>query len=191
MTRLEEAVIFATKMHDGQKRKITGLPYILHPMETAVVVSTMTDDEDIIIAALLHDVIEDTQATAEDVKNMFGERVLSIVESETENKRSNLPAESTWKIRKEEALDKLRHSNKEMKMMWLADKVSNLRSMANEYMKIGDKIFDAFHQKDKAEHEWYYRMILQIVKDDLGETFAFKQYVRLTNFIFGGENNEI
>lgn len=187
MTRLEEAVGFATKMHAGQKRKLTLLPYILHPLEVAVIVGTITDDEDIMIAALLHDVIEDTPATEEDVENMFGARVLSIVKGETENKYRDLPAASTWKRRKEESLQVLRESPIEVKILWLADKLSNIRAMAEKYTKIGDGIFDAFHEKRKSEHEWYYRTILDILKDDLGDTFAYKECERLINLVFEGD----
>lgn len=184
MTKLEQAVEFATKMHAGQKRKLTNLPYILHPMETAVIVSTMTNDEDVIVASILHDVIEDTPATDEDVRKLFGERVLSLVKSETEDKRDDLPPESTWRIRKEESLELLKKATREGKILWLADKVSNVRSMAEQYMKIGDAIFEHFHEHRKSEHEWYYRTIGELLKDELGNTFAYAEYLRHVNFIF-------
>ncbi len=187
MNRLEHAVAFATQMHAGQIRKITNMPYILHPMETAVIVTTMTMDEDVIIASILHDVIEDTPATEDDVREMFGERVLNLVKSETENKRHTLPASATWRLRKEESLDALRNSSKETKILWLADKLSNIRSIADAYSKRGDDIFNAFHEHRKSEHEWYYTEILEILRQDLSSTFAFKEYERHVNFVFKGE----
>lgn len=187
MKKLEEAVTFATNMHSGQTRKITNLPYILHPMETAVIVSTLTKNEDLIIASILHDVIEDTPATEEDVRNLFGERILSLIKSETENKRNTLPPEKTWRIRKEESLAVLRCATHEEQILWLADKLSNVRSMAEHYMIVGDKIFEEFHEKRKSEHEWYYRTILDILRPGFCNTFAFKEYERHVNDIFGGD----
>lgn len=174
-------------MHDGQKRKLTALPYILHPMEAAIIVSTMTNDEDVIVSALLHDVIEDTEATEQEVKELFGDRVLSLVKSETENKRKDLPPDATWRIRKEESIEELRCSTKESKMLWLADKLSNMRSIALEYINFGDELFNAFHEKRKSEHAWYYGSILEILREDLGSTFAFIEYEKLINFVFKGE----
>ena len=187
MKRIEEAVAYAAKMHAGQTRKMSGMPYILHPMETAVIVTTMTMDEDVIIASILHDVIEDTPATEEEVREMFGERVLELIKSETENKRRDLPASATWRIRKEESLAELEKSSKDTKILWLADKLSNIRSMAEQYSKIGDKIFEAFHEKRKSEHAWYYTRVLEILRNDLSDTFAFKEYERHVNFVFKGE----
>lgn len=84
---LDHAIAFATKAHEGQFRKGTQIPYILHPMEAAAIVGTMTTDDEIIAGAALHDVVEDTDTTLEDVVRLFGERVGSLVASESENKR--------------------------------------------------------------------------------------------------------
>ena len=96
---LDRAIIFATEAHKGQFRKGTQIPYILHPMEAAAIVSTMTTDSEIIAGAVLHDVVEDTDTTMDDIQEMFGDTVAFLVCSETENKRKNLSAQSTWKIR--------------------------------------------------------------------------------------------
>jgi len=153
-------------------------------MEAAVIVESMTSDEDLIIAALLHDVIEDTDAKPEDIETHFGKRVLSLVQSETENKRRELPASATWQIRKEESLAELKESNIEVKVLWLADKLSNVRSIAKEYLKNGDIIFNVFNEKDKSKHEWYYRTIADLLRPELGSTLAFLEYERLVNLIF-------
>ena len=72
LTLLDKAIIFATKAHSGARRKGTNVPYIVHPIEAAAIVSTMTDDEEVIAAAVLHDVIEDTDATEDDLYARFG-----------------------------------------------------------------------------------------------------------------------
>ena len=91
MDLVSEAVIFAAKAHDGMRRKQSNTPYIMHPLEAAVIVSTMTDDQHTISAAALHDVVEDTTVTLDQIDEKFGSRVALLVASETENKRADLP----------------------------------------------------------------------------------------------------
>ena len=101
MDKVTKAIEFAAKAHDGMMRKKDKTPYILHPLEAAVIVGTMTNNQDVISAALLHDVVEDTDITIEEIEENFGTRVRKLVDSETENKRADLPPENTWRIRKE------------------------------------------------------------------------------------------
>ena len=84
----EQAIAFATKAHAGAKRKGTGIPYIVHPIEAAAIASSMTTDEELLAAAVLHDVLEDTETTPEELRDLFGERILRLVQNETEDKRS-------------------------------------------------------------------------------------------------------
>ena len=107
MDKVTMAIEFAAKAHDGMVRKKDKTPYILHPLEAAVIVGTMTSNQDVISAAVLHDVVEDTEITIEEIEEKFGSRVRKLVESETEDKRADLPPEDTWRIRKEESLEKL------------------------------------------------------------------------------------
>ena len=105
MDMVTKAIEFAARAHDGMVRKKNNTPYILHPLEAAVIVGTMTDNQDVISAAVLHDVVEDTGITIEEIEENFGARVKALVESETEDKRADLPPENTWRIRKEESLE--------------------------------------------------------------------------------------
>ena len=91
MELVSEAIAFAVRAHDGMRRKKSEAPYILHPMEAAVIVGTMSDDQNLIAAAALHDVVEDADVSIEEVGARFGERVRRLVESETEDKRADLP----------------------------------------------------------------------------------------------------
>lgn len=91
---LDKAIVFATREHEGQYRKGTKIPYILHPLEAAAIVGTMTTDDELIAGAVLHDVVEDTETTVEDIRELFGERVAQLVASESENKREDQAAES-------------------------------------------------------------------------------------------------
>lgn len=180
---LDRAINFAVQAHEGQFRKGTQIPYILHPMEAAAIVGSMTTDEEIIAGAVLHDVVEDTETTIEDVINLFGEQIGSYVASESEDKREDLPAESTWKIRKQETLNHLSAAPFAVKMITLGDKLSNIRAIYRDYQAIGDALWQRFNQKDKNEHYWYYFGIAKCITE-LGNHQAYKEYCDLINKTF-------
>ena len=180
---LDRAIAFATKAHEGQFRKGTQIPYILHPMEAAAIVGSMTTDEEVIAGAVLHDVVEDTETTVEDVIAMFGERIGSLVASESEDKRDNLPAESTWKIRKQETLNHLVTATVDVKMITLGDKLANIRAIYRDYQIIGDALWQRFNQKDKNEHYWYYSGIAKCISE-LRNYQAYKEYCDLVDRTF-------
>ena len=71
MNLLEEAIIYATIMHQGKVRKFGGSPYILHPLEVAQILSTMTDDDEVITAGILHDIVEDTDGTLKEIVDKY------------------------------------------------------------------------------------------------------------------------
>ena len=186
MNKITEAIRFAAEAHDKQKRKLSNHQYIFHICEVGQIVSYMTSDVDTIVAALLHDTVEDTEVTIEDIERNFGPRVRELVNGETENKREELPPESTWKQRKEESLEELRNcTDIEEKKIWLADKVSNIRSMFIYHLTHGRKTFENFHEKDPLQHKWYYTEIAKILKDDLGKESVYKEYEMLVDRLFG------
>ena len=116
MDQVTKAIEFAAEAHDGMVRKKDKTPYILHPLEAAVIVGSMTDNRDVISAAVHHDVVEDTEITIEEIEEKFGSRVRALVESETEDKRAELPPEATWRIRKEESLNELKNNKGAMEI---------------------------------------------------------------------------
>lgn len=186
MGLLEEAICFAAEAHSGQKRKMTGIPYILHPMEVASIIASITGDEDVMMAGLLHDTIEDCDVDPREIKRRFGARVSALVQSETEDRLSDRPPEETWKERKEESLLMLgMTSDRDVKILWLADKLSNMRSFYREFQKRGDAIWQGMHQKDPKMHEWYYKTIAENTRE-LSDTAAYAEYVRLVDAVFGG-----
>lgn len=195
MDIFDKALNFATEKHSGQLRKIANTPYILHPIEVASIVGTMTDDREILAAAVLHDTIEDTDTTLEEIRENFGRRVSLLVMTETENKREDRPEAETWEIRKEETLIILEHTKDiGVKMMWLGDKLSNIRSFAREYRKRGDELWLDLNQKDPKRQAWYYMKIAKCLSE-LSEYDAYKEYVSLVNYVFkdhiGGIEYEI
>lgn len=186
---LTRAIIFAAKAHEGQTRKGTNIPYIVHPMEVASIVATMTSDEEVIAAAVLHDVIEDTEETKESVRQEFGERVADLVASESENKREDRPAKDTWKVRKQETIDHLKslkkdEDSKAIKQIALGDKLSNMRAIARDYDSIGSELWLRFNQSDPAEIGWYYRSVGNAVADAVEGTAAYQEYVSLLDKVF-------
>ena len=189
LTLLDKAIIFATKAHSGAKRKGTNVPYIVHPIEAAAIVSAMTDDEEVIAAAVLHDVIEDTDATEDDLYARFGRRITELVLNESEDKRRTLPAALTWKTRKQETITFLEtEADRDAKMLALADKLSNLRAIYRDQCIIGDKIWERFNEKNKEMHAWMYRSIAKAL-EELKDHPTWQEYNRLVTEVFGEEKS--
>jgi myo-inositol-1(or 4)-monophosphatase len=185
MELVSEAIAFAVKAHDGMRRKKSEAPYILHPMEAAVIVGTMTDDQNLIAAAVLHDVVEDAGISIEEIEQKFGARVRELVESETEDKRADLPPSSTWRIRKEESLNVLKNTNDTaVLMVWLGDKLANMRAIYRDFKVEGVAMWQRFNQKDVTEQAWYYRSIAELTSR-LSNTSAWLEYKTLTELVFG------
>ena len=185
MELVSEAIAFAVKAHDGMRRKKGEVPYILHPMEAAVIVGTMSDDQNLIAAAALHDVVEDAGVTLQEVEDRFGKRVRELVESETEDKRADLPPADTWRIRKEETLAVLKNTEDiGVLMVWMGDKLANIRSIYRNWKEEGDAMWQRFNKKDAKEQAWYYHSIVKLT-ERLSDTSAWREYKALTELVFG------
>ena len=185
MELVSEAIAFAVKAHDGMRRKKSEAPYILHPMEAAVIVGTMSDDQNLIAAAALHDVVEDAGITIDEVEERFGARVRELVGSETEDKRADLPPSDTWRIRKEESLAVLKNTDDiGVLMVWLGDKLANMRSIYRDWKVEGDAIWQKFNQKNVNEQAWYYFSIVKLT-ERISDTSAWLEYKTLTELVFG------
>ena len=187
MNKIEEAIIYATVMHQGKVRKLGNTPYILHPLEVAQILSAMTDDQDVITAGILHDIVEDTDGTLDEIEKRFGERVAFLVSSESENAYPGESKDATWKRRKEESLKVLKDTDDQgVRMLWLADKLANIRSLAGGYSEHGEQIWESFHQRDPEMQHWYYRTIAEQLELSLNKTGAFKEFIKHINFIWPG-----
>jgi len=180
---LDRAIIFAVKAHAGTERRGKGFPYIVHPMEAMEIVATMTPDQELLAAAALHDTVEDTSVTIEDIRTQFGDRVASLVQSESDVFIEGKSEEDSWHERKQAAMDRLAAASHEAKMVALGDKLSNMRAIARDYAMKGDALWQLFHAKDPKDHEWHYRGLAQSLKE-LADTFAYKEFVSLINQVF-------
>ena len=186
MTKIENALIFATKAHAGKYRKGTDRPYIIHPIEVMSIVMHFTDDEDVLTAAVLHDTVEDTAVTIQRVEKEFGSRVAELVASVTEDKKRKLPPEATWRARKWEMLFRMKKAERDVKIIWFADCLSNMRDIKMDYDRIGDDLWERFNQKDKELQSWYYRETVKLLDDYYFEDDdLFRDYADLVFTVFG------
>ncbi|MBO5945092.1 MAG: bifunctional (p)ppGpp synthetase/guanosine-3',5'-bis(diphosphate) 3'-pyrophosphohydrolase [Clostridia bacterium] len=186
MELVSEAVIFAVKAHDGMRRKKSEAPYILHPMEAAVIVGTMTDDQNLIAAAALHDVVEDAGVSIDEIGEKFGPRVRELVGAETEDKRAELPPAETWRVRKEESLEVLAKTEDiGVLMVWIGDKLANMRAIFRDWKTYGHAMWQKFNQSDVSQQAWYYRSIVKLT-ERLSDTSAWIEYKALTELVFEG-----
>ena len=180
---LDRAIVFAVRAHAGTERRGKGFPYIVHPMEAVTIVATMTADQELLAAAALHDTVEDTDVTVEQIRAEFGDRVASLVAEESDAFVEGVPAEDSWHWRKQAAIDRMSRASRDAKMVALGDKLSNMRAIARDYAVQGDFLWNLFHVKERSEHEWHYRGLAEALRE-LDGTFAFQEFERLINQVF-------
>ena len=182
MNVFEEAVAFAMEAHKGQTRKMSNTPYILHPLEVAAIAGTMTDELEVLAAAVLHDTVEDCNVDPYVIRDKFGSRVYALVMAETEDKMLDISLVDSWKTRKQDSLIVLENTkDRGVKILWLSDKLSNMRSFYRESEKSGGEFLTHLHQKDPKMQYWYFDSIAKLLESELGDTDAYKEYVYLLN----------
>ncbi len=178
---LDRAIEFAVRAHSGTERRGKGFPYIVHPLEAMAIVATMSSDQELLAAAVLHDTVEDTDVTMEQISAEFGERVAALVTVDTcplKNEKG-----CSWHQRKQAAIDLIANASHDAKIVALGDKLSNMRAIARDYALDGDNLWNLFHTTDRAEHEWHYRELAQALSE-LSDTFAYKEFKKLISVVF-------
>ena len=180
---LDRAILFAVHAHAGTERRGKGYPYIVHPLEAVSIVATMTADQELLAAAALHDTVEDTEVTLEQLRAEFGERIASLVADESEDRPEGLNEEESWHQRKQAAIDRLAKARHDAKMVALGDKLSNMRDIARDYAKLGDALWNRFNAKDRKDHEWHYRGLADALSELKG-TEAYREFESLINQVF-------
>lgn len=177
---IDRAIEFATRAHDGQFRKGTKRPYIVHPVEVGDIVSTMTHDEEVISAAILHDTVEDCEGvTPQILAEKFSPRVASLVAQESEDKSR------TWMERKSTTIEHIKDSPREVQTIALADKLSNMRDIDRDYPMLGEELWNRFRMKDKNMIGWYYKGIRDALRKEFEKEPVFEEYCRLIKKNFG------
>ena len=180
---LDRAIVFAVRAHAGTERRGKGYPYIVHPLEAVEIVATMTADQELLAAAALHDTVEDTDVTVEQIRAEFGDRIASLVADESDEMPAGISEEDSWHSRKQAAIDRLSRATHDAKIVALGDKLSNMRAIARDYAIRGDALWNIFHVKDRKDHEWHYRGLADALRD-LEGTFAYQEFVELINQVF-------
>lgn len=168
-SRIQKAIKFSIKTHEiyqQQKRKGKNIPYIVHPISVALILARASASEDVVIAGLLHDTIEDSitekKVTREMINDRFGEYVTKLVESVTEKDKS-----LSWEIRKQQAIDHVDHFSYDSLLLKSADVINNDTELLVDYEKEGDSIFERFN----APKEKFLKYKLNLIEKILSKWF--------------------
>lgn len=161
--RFEQAIGYAVRLHAGQKRKGTQIPYIAHLLGVASLVLEDGGDEDEAIAALLHDAVEDQggKHTREEIRRRFGERVAEIVDGCTDTDRIPKPP---WRDRKEQYIKHLQQATPAVRRVSLADKLNNARAILRDFRECGNTLWERF-TGGKEGTLWYYRALVEVFRE--------------------------
>jgi len=176
--RLYEAIQFAIRAHAKQIRKLDGDIYVAHPIEVGMMLSGIDAKEEVVIAGLLHDTVEDTYVTLDDIREQFGERVATLVEGCSEPDKS-----LTWKERKLYMIDfVMKHADFDMKTIILADKLSNIRSVYRNLETMGDSLWEKFNA-GYEEQKWYSYAMCKAL-DEMSCLAMHEEYCRYVDLVF-------
>jgi len=175
-----KAIEFSANAHLGHFRKGSKTPYITHPYEVAKILASVVNpetNEALICAGLLHDTVEDTDTTIEVIRKEFGDTVADLVASESEDK--SLP----WEKRKKNTIDFLKNdATRDMQILACADKLANIRSIKEDYAKIGDEVWNIF-VRGKEKQGWYYKGIVDSLAP-LKDLPIYCELAEITNELF-------
>lgn len=188
--RIEQAIKAAAVLHQDQMRKgVVPVPYITHLMAVVLILSDYTDDEDTLIAALLHDTLEDTDYTQEELREDFGAVVLSYVVAVSEPK-SHGEKKLPWLERKKAYAKQLRSGPTEAVHIAAADKAHNFRSIVDEYIEDHDRFLQDFGPKLDERLEAY-QTIANAINNRLSDGIVHEfnhTFTEYKNFIFDVQN---
>jgi (p)ppGpp synthase/HD superfamily hydrolase len=161
-TRFDHALLFAAQVHRHQERKKSGIPYISHLIGVAAIVLDYGGDEDMGIAALLHDAAEDHggKAMLRVIDQIFGPRVAKIVDGCTDSYGDEGGKKPKWYPRKLRYLRRVRHEDADTRFVSAADKLYNARAILRDVRQSGDSVFDNF-SAPKVKVLWYYRSLVR------------------------------
>lgn len=180
-----DALEFASQWHRGAYRKGTNIPYIVHPMSMVRYLARLDAPDELVAAAALHDLVEDTEATLQDIKHRFGPRIAALVEGASEKDKS-----LGWRERKVLTIDHARATDDiELVVLKCVDKLDNLRDMREDLSLRGEAVWERFNA-DQASQAWYNRTLAKIFSDKLAGTPYHCLAVEMTEVcerVFGPE----
>ncbi|MFT9598123.1 HD domain-containing protein [Mesobacillus sp.] len=163
MDLIDKALQIASMAHEGQYRKNTKIPYIAHPVAVGMILQKAGYSEEMVAAGILHDTVEDTDITMEDIEREFGIEVVRIVEGCSEPDKS-----LSWEERKEHTIEFLKTASEEIRVVACADKLHNVRSIRQDVVQLGEVVWSRFN-RGRDQQEWYYSHVLK----SLGHSSTF------------------
>ncbi len=152
------AIEYATRAHRGQWRKGTRVPYIVHPLRAATILIDIEAPDPIVIAAVLHDTLEDTEATVQELRSRFGDEVTELVIGATESNR-----QAPWEERKRGTIQHLKTASEGVLYVASADKLDNVRSMRRGERRFGEQFWERFH-RPRERQAWYYQGVASVLE---------------------------
>jgi (p)ppGpp synthase/HD superfamily hydrolase len=178
---IERAIETAVKAHEKQKRKGTRIPYITHPFTVGITLAKAGCSEEVVAAGILHDTVEDARIKPSRIKEEFGEKVASMVEKCTEPDKRR-----SWRKRKQHTLDSLKKAGLDVKFVVCADKLHNIRTIARDYRKVGDRVWKRF-RRGRKDQQWYYTSLvesLRITEGNPSYEKLYKEFKRKVRAVF-------
>lgn len=179
MNIINTAITFAAKAHINQRRKGTDIPYITHPFAVGMMLQKAQCSEEVIAAGILHDTLEDTNVTYNDIVETFGVRVAKLVQAASEHNKS-LP----WEARKQHTINMLKDISSEELQVIVADKLHNLQSIEADFQANGDSIWQRFNRGKRDQH-WYYASIVKALSSRKKEFKLIRELEREVKNVFG------
>ncbi len=186
---VDKAIKFAVDAHSNTERRGKGFPYVIHVMEAMEIAATITNDPEILAAAALHDTVEDTAVTLDQIHEEFGSRVAEMVDWESDKMAPGAGENEcdSWRDRKKAAIDRLARAPHDAKIVAMGDKLSNMRAIARDYRVSGDGLWSIFHAPGgKADHKWHYQGLVNSLQDLVG-TPAYEEFSKLVDEVFCAE----
>ncbi len=173
---IQRALVWASKRH-LEPRKGTDIPYITHPAHVAIILSRLGFDERVLAAAILHDTLEDTATTAEELRREFGEEVVVMVQELSEPQFPDRPRKETWSLRKEAKLKMLRDASAGTLAIVAADRVHNTANILDDITRHGPGVWDRFNSSPEKILE-FGRGVLAILRQRFPHPLT-EEYARL------------
>ena len=169
---INEAILFATKAHEGQVRKVNKMAFVLHPLAVGCLLADMDEKEEVIVAGILHDTVEDTEVSLDDIKQSFGKHVADLVDGCSENKALS------WQERKEETIEFLKIASEEVCIITCADKVHNISVSVQGIQEKGKEFFKPFN-KGYDDQKWYYEKIKDVLGKRIPHHLLYVKYIEV------------
>jgi (p)ppGpp synthase/HD superfamily hydrolase len=166
--RVDAALVLAARAHRTQLRKGTDIPYIVHPVNVAMILMRHGFDEDLVIAGVLHDTVEDTDVREEDIRSRFGDGVAALVAAVSEAKLDEGGERRPWRARKTEQIAHLERGDGRVAALKAADSLHNLKSTIADLRVTGVALWARFNA-GPDDWLWYYRAILGLARERLGD----------------------